>query len=209
MYSVYAPGKFMPRDGASFNNPVSSSSNGRKNLTRMIRTINAMPGYREGTQGGPCPAPPSTSSPGVIRVSLYSMTDTPFAKAMNKASRRCLSVQILMNDHLTRRTDPAWRRMEDALGTRTKSGGKYRRSFAHRCHRACRGGGVLHTKMYLFNSTLPDHGVSRNKITNTVFVGSSNMTSNAAFIQWNDLLRRRQEQRAVQHVQHPVHADAP
>ncbi len=187
MYSVYAPGKFMPKDGASFNNPVSSSSNGRKNLTRMIRTINAMPGYREGTQGGPCPAPPSTSSPGVIRVSLYSMTDTPFAKAMNKASRRCLSVQILMNDHLTRRTDPAWRRMEDALGTRTKSGGKYRRSFAHRCHRACRGGGVLHTKMYLFNSTLPDHGVSRNKITNTVFVGSSNMTSNAAFIQWNDL----------------------
>jgi hypothetical protein len=41
--------------------------------------------------------------------------------------------------------------------------------------------------MYLFDSQLPSTASGRNKITNTVFVGSSNMTSNAAFVQWNDL----------------------
>ncbi len=187
MYSTYRPGSFMPHDGASFNNPLSSHSAGRKNLTRMIKTINAMPGYRQGLRGGACPKLGSPDVPGVIHVSLYSMVDTTFAKAMDAASRRCLSVQILMNNHLTRKTDSAWRRMEDALGYKTKSHGKFRRSFAHRCHRACRGGGVLHTKMYLFNSTLPNHAASRNKIVNTTFVGSSNMTSNASYIQWNDL----------------------
>jgi hypothetical protein len=187
MYSTYAPGTFMPHDGASFNNPISSRANGRKNITRMIRTINAMPGYRQGLKGGACPALGSPGVPGIIHVSLYSMFDTPFAKAMDAASRRCLSVQILMNNHLNRHTDPAWRRMEDALGYQTKSHGKWRRSFAHRCHRACRGGGVLHTKMYLFNSTLPNNAASSNKILNTTFVGSSNMTTNAAYVQWNDL----------------------
>jgi phosphatidylserine/phosphatidylglycerophosphate/cardiolipin synthase-like enzyme len=89
-------------------------------------------------------------------------------------------VQILMNDHLTRKTDPAWRLLENAFGTSTA-----RTSFAHRCHRGCRGGGVLHTKMYLFDSTTPV--LSANRIRNTVLFGSSNMTSNAAKIQWNDL----------------------
>jgi hypothetical protein len=187
VYSIYRPGSFMPHDGASFNNPLSSRRAGRTNLTRMIKTINAMPGYRQGPRGGACPKPGSGFVPGNIRVSLYSMVDTTFAKAMIAASRRCLSVQILMNNHLNRHTDSSWRRMEDALGYRTKSHSVFRRSFAHRCHFACRGGGVLHTKMFLFNSTLPNRASSWNKITDTTFVGSSNMTSNASYIQWNDL----------------------
>jgi hypothetical protein len=187
VYSAYRPGSFMPHDGASFNNPVGSRRAGRANLTRMIKTINAMPGYRQGLKGGACPKPGSGFVPGNIRVSLYSMVDTTFAKAMNAASKRCLSVQILMNNHLNRKTDSAWRRMEDALGYKTKSHGTFRRSFAHRCHFACRGGGVLHTKMYLFDSTLPNRAASHNKIQNTTFTGSSNMTSNASYIQWNDL----------------------
>jgi hypothetical protein len=187
MYSTYAPGSFRPHDGASFNNPLSSHRAGRTNLTRMIRTINAMPGYGQGVRGGACPKLGSPDVPGVIHVTLYSMVDGAFSRAMRAANRRCLSVQILMNNHLNRHNDPSWRSLEDALGPRTKSHGKFKRSFAHRCHFACRGGGVLHTKMYLFDSTLRGPAASRNKIKNTTFVGSSNMTSNASYIQWNDL----------------------
>jgi hypothetical protein len=118
------------------------------------------------------------------------MTDESFARAMMAASRRCLSVQILMNNHLSRSTDPAWRHLEDAFGTKVR--GKHRqvrRSFAHRCHFGCRGGGVLHTKMYLFNSTIPKS--KHNKILDTVMFGSSNMTSNAAKVQYNDIFVQR------------------
>jgi hypothetical protein len=41
--------------------------------------------------------------------------------------------------------------------------------------------------MYLFDSTVPAPRQSSNRITNTVMVGSSNITSNASKVQWNDL----------------------
>jgi HKD family nuclease len=44
---------------------------------------------------------------------------------------------------------------------------------------------VLHAKFYLFDSALRTPGGAR--ISDTVMVGSSNMTSNAARVQWNDL----------------------
>jgi hypothetical protein len=188
VYSVagYKP-SFHPFTGPSFNNPISTKAAGRRSLTRVIRTINSMPGYSEPAHSGaPCPLVNSPQMPGVIRISLYSMTDGAFASAMKAANARCLSVQILMNNHLNRSNDPAWRSLENALGASTKHGdGTYKRSFAHRCHYACRGGGVLHTKMYLFDSRLPaPYSTNRTRIT---YTGSSNMTSNASLIQWNDL----------------------
>jgi hypothetical protein len=186
IFNAWSPDHFLPDNGATFNRPLTRSRQ-RTNLTRVIRTINSMPGYKQ-AYPGLCPADPKLS-PGIIHVSLYSMTDESFAHAMMAASRRCLSVQILMNNHLSRSTDPAWRHLEDAFGTRVRSKRGPRRSFAHRCHSGCRGGGVLHTKMYLFDSTIPNS--KRNKIHNTVMFGSSNMTSNAAKIQYNDIFAQR------------------
>ena len=45
----------------------------------------------------------------------------------------------------------------------------------------------MHTKMFLFDSTVPAPAGAWNKIKDATFVGSSNMTSNAAHVQWNDL----------------------
>ena len=187
VFSVFAPHAYDLTNGPSFNRPLSRSAK-RVNLDRVIRTVNAMPGYRE-AYPGLCPSAPG-AIPGVIRVSLYSMFDRRFANAMVAARQRCLSVQILMNNHLNRQNDPSWGTLEDALGTRVfDKDGRARTSFAHRCNFACRGRGVLHTKMYLFNSTLRDSRF--NKIRNAVLVGSSNMTSNASNIQWNDLFAQR------------------
>jgi len=187
VFSVWAPRAYRLTNGPSFNRPLTRSAQ-RVNLERVIRTINAMPGYRQ-AYPGLCPTNPAFV-PGIIHVTLYSMMDHRFAAAMAAAHRRCLSVQILMNNHLNRDNDPAWRLLENALGTKVFAPGRMpQRSFAHRCNFACRGHGVLHTKMYLFNSTLRDD--RRNKIRNTVLVGSSNMTSNASMVQWNDLFAQR------------------
>jgi phosphatidylserine/phosphatidylglycerophosphate/cardiolipin synthase-like enzyme len=163
--------------GATFNNPVGSTASQRTNLTHVIRTINSMPGFR--VPQSRCSSRPALY-PGTIRISLYSATDLAFANALVAASRRCISVQILMNNHLTPQNTKSIRVMQAALGTNTN-----RRSFAYRCSAGCRGWGVEHSKFYLFNSTLPAPRV--NRITNTVMVGSSNMTANASKVQWNDL----------------------
>ena len=174
---------FRPNVGATFNNPLSTRSAGRVSLGRVIRTIDSMPGY-QGAWPGLCPTA-GKFVPGTIRITLYSLTDEAVAQALIRARHRCLSVQVLMNDHLDRNTDPAWRHLEDALGTEVGRGGNPMDSFAHRCHLSCRGIGVLHTKMYLFDSTMRDR--RRNHITKTTMVGSTNMTSNASDVQWNDL----------------------
>jgi hypothetical protein len=183
IYSSYAPDHYLPSNGATFNTARSSASLRRRNLTRAIRTINSMPGYRQAYPGG-CPTA-QNAAPGVIRVTMYSIFDRKFASSLINANRRCLSVQVLMNNHLNKNTDPAWRALEKALRPNVYSGGQQRRSFAHRCNSGCRGGGVMHTKMLLFDSRYPVAKV--NKIRDTVMFGSTNMTSNATNVQYNDL----------------------
>jgi hypothetical protein len=186
IWNVWAPDSFVPHTGASFNHVLGSHAHQRTNLTRVIRTINSMPGYRQASPST-CPGP-GPLNPGTIRISLYSLTDRAVAHALTAANQRCLSVQVLMNDHLNAANDPAWRHLAGTLGSNVRNAsGQIRHSFAHRCHHACRGGGVLHLKMYLFNSTVPAPKTAANKILRTVLTGSSNMTSNAARVQWNDL----------------------
>jgi phosphatidylserine/phosphatidylglycerophosphate/cardiolipin synthase-like enzyme len=199
VYSVYSPRHYSPPAGARFNTPIGGLRSRRANLNHVIRTINSMPGYAQGPRrGGPCPTR-AAGWPATIRISLYSMVDGTFARAMKAAHRRCVSVQILMNNHLNGATDHPWRLLARSLGTSTRSHGVARRSFAKRCHYGCRGHGVLHTKMYLFDSDVPAPYRSRNRIRNTVMVGSSNITSNASRVQWNDLFTIRGNGR--------VHAD--
>jgi hypothetical protein len=181
-FTPYAPDHFVPATGASFNLPWGSKAQRRVSLTRVIRAVRSMPGYKEAYPGF-CPG--GSMTPGTIRISLYSLTDDTLARALVAARRRCVSVQVLMNNHLTRFNDPAWRRLEDGLGTRRTRNGQPLSSFAHRCSFGCDGSGVLHAKMYLFDSTI--RPTVMNRIKKTVLVGSSNMTSNAAGVQWNDL----------------------
>jgi len=178
---VTAPDHYAPTAGASFNNPTGTSPAQRRNLTHVIRTINSMPGYAVRNQAVCDPR----NVPSTIRISLYSLTDMPVARALQAASRRCISVQVLMNSHLNATTTPAIRFLQHYLGASVTDPTGVRRSFAHRCHYGCRGGGTLHAKFYLFDSRLVAPGGT--KITKTVMVGSSNMTSNASKVQWNDL----------------------
>jgi hypothetical protein len=178
-----APDSYSPGTGASFNNPTGSVPEQRRNLTHVIRTINSMPGY---AVKDPAVCDPN-NVPSTIRISLYSLTDMPVARAMRAAARRCVSVQVLMNNHLGPGGTPAIKYLQYYLGGRVTdpATGAVRRSFAHRCNYGCRGGGVLHSKFYLFDTavTLP----GRSPIAKTVMVGSSNMTANASKVQWNDL----------------------
>jgi hypothetical protein len=184
IYSLMTRDHYVPRTGLHFNYPLGNTSSVRRNLTHVIRTIDSMPGYRQPYQTS---APCRSSSVSRIRISLYSLTDQPVAKALMAAAKRCVSVQVLMNNHLTSSTDPAWHRLQSGLGARVFSGRVPRPSFAHRCSFGCLGSGVLHTKMYLFDSFVPWPRRAWNKVVATVMTGSTNMTFNAAKVQWNDL----------------------
>jgi hypothetical protein len=181
-YNKVSPDHYTPSGGAKFNNPYGAKSSRRTLLTHVIRTINSSPGYQLPVdpvtgQRVACPTKPE-DYPSEIKIALYSIADAGFVDALIAAHRRCVSVKLLMNSHLNVDNSPSWRRLVNGIGTRT---GNYnaKRSFAYRCSNGCIGSTVLHTKMYLFTEA----GSARH----TVMVGSSNMTSNAVSVQWNDL----------------------
>ncbi len=174
--------------GASFNNQYSKTTSvRRKNLNRIIDAIDGTPGYEVPPMPG-SDAPYTGEgfdrygcsndvrlAPGRIRISLYSIADKAFADALVRAHKRCVSVRLLMNNHLNEQTSRSFGIIAEGLG-RDRSA----RSFGVRCSYGCRGTGVLHSKFFMFDGKggTPDH---------TVIVGSSNMTSNAVSVQANDL----------------------
>ncbi|NUR08214.1 MAG: hypothetical protein HOQ45_14550 [Nocardioidaceae bacterium] len=195
----YYPHHYVPASGPKFNNPYGGAGERRRILHHVIETINSTPGYRLRNANGKriispithrpvvCPSNPRLF-PAQIKIALYSIADKAFTDALIRAHRRCVSVKILMNSHLNADTSPSWRRLINALGTRPAPS-KYesRRSFAYRCSHGCLGSAVLHTKMYVFSNTYRSQRV--------VMTGSSNMTSNAVKVQWNDLYTVRNNAR--------------
>ncbi len=178
----WAPGSAAPASGPLFNNPYGNRPQRRRLLQHVIAAIDASPGYRLRRPGGTgrqltCPTDPA-DAPSEIKIAVYSIADQAFADAIVAAHRRCVSVQVLMNSHLTSVTSPSWGRIIDELGARG-SGWEDKASFAHRCSDGCLGSSVLHSKFYLFSRA----GTARD----TIMVGSSNMTRNAVKVQWNDL----------------------
>ena len=168
-----SPGSSTPVWGPSFNNPTKTGAATRRNLDRVYRMIQSTKGYSV-ARPSPYRGTP-TNWPNTIRIALYSFSDGRVADALIRAHRRCISVRVLMNDHLSNSDVPAFGRLQRVLGHNRAT-----RSWARRCHQGCRGShGPLHTKMYLFSQT----GRARDV---TVF-GSSNMTGKAAYVQWNDL----------------------
>jgi phosphatidylserine/phosphatidylglycerophosphate/cardiolipin synthase-like enzyme len=178
----YAPRHHRPPTGPRFNDPYGSHDERRALVTQVIRAINSSPGYlvprdRRTHRLKRCPTNPALY-PSEIKIAVYSVADRGFADALVAAHRRCVSVQVLMNSHLTAVTSPSWGTVVRALGERGTDD-RHRRSFAHRCSNGCLGTAVLHSKFYLF-----DHA---GRARHTVMVGSSNMARNATKIQWNDL----------------------
>lgn len=178
----WAPGRVSPVVGPLFNDPYGDPVQRRRLVKHVVRTINASPGYRLRGPGRKglrlkCPTDPA-DAPSQIKIAVYSIADQEFTDALLAANRRCVSVQVLMNSHLTSVTSPSWGRIIAALGARG-NGWRHRRSFAHRCSNGCLGTSTLHSKIFLFSRS----GTARD----TVMVGSSNMTRNAVRVQWNDL----------------------
>jgi hypothetical protein len=170
----FSPGHSTPAWGPSFNNPSKGWDASRRNLERIYRMVQSSKGYRGIRNPGQCPSR-EANFPSTIRIALYSFSDNRVADALIRAHRRCVSVKVLMNNHLSNRDVPAFGRLQRVLGY-----DRSRRSYARRCQQGCRGShGPLHTKMYLFSKT--------GKAANVVVFGSSNMTGKAANVQWNDL----------------------
>ncbi len=169
----WSPGHYTPGGGPRFNNPLGSKAARRTLLRHVNNTIMSVRGYRVKDPRN-CPTDPARY-PAEIKISLYSIADMAFVDRLIAANRRCISVQLLMNDHLDASNSPSWAKLVRALGSNRKA-----RSFAYRCSHSCRGNAILHSKFYLFSQA--------GKARDTVMVGSSNMTTNASGVQWNDLL---------------------
>src|SRR6478672_6638932 len=95
----FAPGDTTPQWGPSFNNPTQGTTANRRNIERVYRMIQSTKGYRGIKRPSQCPSKVS-NYPSTIRIALYSFSDGRIADALIRAHRRCVSVKVLMNDHL-------------------------------------------------------------------------------------------------------------
>src|SRR4051794_38746231 len=163
-----SPDHYTPRYGAKFNKPYGNRVSRGRLIHHVVRTIDSSPAsVRPRPASGarvPCPSH-SRFFPSRIRISLYSIANRAFVDALIRAHRRCVSVQLLMNNHLDATTSRSWGALLKAIGNDRR-----KRSWTRRCVGGCRGHAVLHSKFYLFSHA----GNARN----VVMVGSSNMTTN-------------------------------
>jgi hypothetical protein len=157
-----APDRYVPAQGAKFNHW--NIKRMRNTIRRhMLRTINSTPtGAR-------------------IRWMVFSFGDWKIEKALVRARKRGVSVQVLGN-YKNRETWAPWRKLQAQLGTAKVKPGKdpERLSWARQCKRSCRGwGGNLHVKLYLFSQV--------SNVQNVTMYGSWNPTWVANQRQWNHL----------------------
>jgi len=180
-WPTWAPDDYTPPRGPHFNDPYGDERQRRALITQVIRSVNSAPGYRLHNplvhRTMSCPTDPRLA-PSTIKIAVYSIADQEFAAALAAAERRCVSVKVMMNSHLTVTTSRSWATIVDSLGKRPKDYDAAR-SFAMRCTNGCLGTSVMHAKYFLFSRA----GRARD----VVMTGSSNITRNAVRVQWNDL----------------------
>lgn len=153
-----------PRAASTFNYPFAKHRSRYRIRNRVLHAIEASP---KGSR---------------IRLATFTFVDGRIAKALLKAKRRGVSVQLLVN-----RTgvglSPPYRRVSKALGHRlrgTPHSTAARASFVKTCSFSCRGRhGNLHSKIFLFSQVGHARWVS--------MVGSANLTSMASYGQWNTM----------------------
>ncbi len=117
-----------------------------------------------------------------IRLATFSYYDARLSRALIRAHKRGVSVQLLVNRD-GKRLDRPYAKLQGVLGDRRKPRKGMTASevsFARSCLRSCRGpGGNLHSKIFLFSQVGHTKWVS--------LVGSANLTTKAATGQWNHL----------------------
>ncbi len=147
-------GRYYPREGGLFNVPRSTIENQERILDQFLAAIN------------------HTKDGETIRFSMFSFDRRDLARALIRAHKRGVRVQILLNDHQVTRAQRILRR---EIGRDTD-----RKNFIYECKNGCRSKGEnLHSKFYLFTKT----GGAKH----VVMTGSVNFTTNGARNQFNDL----------------------
>ena len=107
-----------------------------------------------------------------IRIATYSFDRKDIANLLIKAHHRGVHVQMVVNDNWT---SAATKHLRHVLGHNP-----HKRHFVVICEGSCRGGpGNLHMKVFSFTKT---GGAS-----DVLMTGSTNPTSRAVSLQWNDL----------------------
>ena len=128
-----------------------------------------------------------------IRLATFSYHDAKMTRALIRAHKRGVSVQLLVNRDGERLGRP-YDKLQRALGDRRKPRhgmSPAEVSFARSCLRSCRGrGGNLHSKIFLFSQVGHTRWVS--------MVGSANLTRKAAIgpVEPHGHARRRADVRA-------------
>ena len=117
-----------------------------------------------------------------IRLATFSYHDAKMTRALIRAHKRGVSVQLLVNRD-GERLGRSYDKLQRALGDRRKPRhgmSPAEVSFARSCLRSCRGRrGNLHSKIFLFSQVGHTRWVS--------MVGSANLTRKAAIGQWNHM----------------------
>jgi hypothetical protein len=138
--------------GAVFSSPLDRNG-GREILTQVYRSIYASP------KGS------------TIRLVVWNFADPAITTALIAADKRGVNVQVVVAESVRNKQ---WFRIRDALSKNPKD-----RSFAVRCHNACRTDRyVMHAKIFLFSQAGKRKHVS--------MFGSTNLTKAAGNRQWND-----------------------
>ena len=142
---------YSPPLGAVFSSPL--DGNGREILSQVYRSIYASP------KGS------------TIRLVVWNFADPAITTALIAAKKRGVRVQVVTAESTKNKQ---WYRIRDALSKDPND-----RSFAIRCHNACRTDRyVMHAKIFLFSKAGQRRHVS--------MFGSTNLTKAAGNRQWND-----------------------
>ncbi|MBJ7359795.1 phospholipase D-like domain-containing protein [Nocardioides sp.] len=143
---------YSPPLGAVFSSPLDRNG-GREILQQVYRSIYASP------KGS------------TIRLVVWNFADPAITTALIAAEKRGVHVQVVTAESTKNKQ---WYRIRDALSKNTSD-----RSFAVRCHNACRTDRfVMHAKIFLFSKAGKRRHVS--------MFGSTNLTKAAGNRQWND-----------------------
>jgi hypothetical protein len=145
-------GVYSPPLGAVFSSPLDRNG-GREILSQVYRSIYASP------KGS------------TIRLVVWNFADPAITTALIAAFKRGVRVQVVVAESVRNKQ---WFRIRDALSRNTRD-----KSFAVRCHNACRTDRyVMHAKIFLFSQAGQRRNVS--------MFGSTNLTKAAGNRQWND-----------------------
>lgn len=150
----HTDGGYYPRQGGLFNVPRGTIDNQERILDHFLTAIN------------------HTKKGALIQFSLFSFDRHDIARALIRAKKRGVKVQILLNNH---QVTKAQRMLRKVLGRK-----RSRNNFVYECTNGCRSTGEnLHSKFFLFSRT--------GKAENVVMTGSVNFTTNGSRNQYNDL----------------------